>query len=288
MKLNEKILDFIRYLASEKGASQHTIDAYRSDLETFHEHIQGITPYTKEQIIDFLAHQKEKKYATATIARRMIALKVFFKFLTREDVIPENIALYLETPKQWKKLPEYLTEDEIERLLAIKGDTPNDFRDRALFELLYSSGLRVTELCGLKIYDVDDQFIKVMGKGKKERLVPVGKRAVEAIDLYLCHHRSNFDSEKETSLFLSDKGKPISREFVWHRIKLRAKEAGIVKNISPHTLRHTYATHLLDHGADLRVIQEMLGHATIASTDRYTHVSCTRLQESFNACHPRS
>ncbi len=285
--MNENILDFIRYLASEKGASSHTIDAYKGDLEAFHLHTGEVSLYTKQQIIEFLAHQRQQNYAAATIARRMIALKVFFKFLAREGVITENIALYLETPKQWKKLPEYLTEEEIQRLLEIPGDTAADVRDRAMFELLYSSGLRVTELCKLKIYDVDDQFIKVMGKGNKERVVPVGRRAVEAVDRYLCHVRSGFDSEKDTTLFLSDKGKPIQREFVWQRIKQRAKEAGILKNISPHTLRHTYATHLLDHGADLRVIQEMLGHATIASTDRYTHVSRTRLQESFNAHHPR-
>lgn len=284
------ITDFIQYLSSEKGASPHTIEAYKGDLEAFHEYLKktgGSEEYTKEKIIEFLSDQRSKKYASSTVARRMIALKVYFKFLKREGEIPQNIALYLETPKQWKTLPEYLTEEEVKRLLDISEDSPDALLDKALFELLYSSGLRVSELCHLKIYDVDDLFVKVMGKGQKERLVPLGRVALEAVDRYLNEVRSFYSSETDTTLFLSNKGKPISRDFVWRRIKLRAKAVGIAKNISPHTLRHTYATHLLDHGADLRVIQEMLGHATIASTDRYTHVSKVRLQEAFNAYHPR-
>jgi integrase/recombinase XerD len=273
-------------LTNEKGESPHTVEAYRGDLERFHLFLES-SAYTKEKIVEFLADQRARKFAPSTVARRMIALKVFFKFLKREGVIPQNIALYLETPKQWKTLPEYLTEEEVTKLVSIEEETPEALRDKAILELLYSSGLRVSELCRLKIYDVDDLFVKVMGKGQKERVVPLGKPALEAIDRYLCEVRSQYDSESETTLFLTPKGKPITREYVWKRVKVRAKAVGIMKEISPHTLRHTYATHLLDHGADLRVIQEMLGHATIASTDRYTHVSRVRLQESFNACHPR-
>lgn len=291
MNIDSHVTDFIQYLTSEKGASSHTIEAYRSDLEIFHTFLRSTgeeySVYTREMIHKFLTDQRTRNFAASTIARRMIALKVFFKFLKREGEIPHNIALYLETPKQWKTLPEYLTEQEIVRLLDIRDDTAEGLRDKALFELLYSSGLRVSELCRLKIYDVDDQFVKVMGKGHKERLVPLGSPALAAVDRYLAEVRSSYDSEADTTLFLTNRGKPISRIFVWQRIKIRAKEAGIIKNISPHTLRHTFATHLLDHGADLRIIQEMLGHATIASTDRYTHVSRVRLQESFNAFHPR-
>lgn len=291
MKKNEYIHDFIQYLTSEKGASLHTIEAYKNDLELFHAFLKkkGIenTPYGKDEILQFLTSQREERYAESTVIRRMMALKVFFKFLKREGIIPQNIALYLETPKQWKTLPEYLTETEIKRLLEIGEETPENLRDKAIFELLYSSGLRVSELCRIKIYDVDDQFVKVMGKGKKERVVPLGEPALKAVDRYLVEVRSRYDSEQDATLFLTNKGKPITRLFVWQRIKERAKAAGIIKNISPHTLRHTFATHLLDHGADLRVIQEMLGHAAISSTDRYTHVSRTKLQESFNAFHPR-
>lgn len=290
MKKNDCIHDFIQYLTSEKGASSHTIEAYKNDLELFHTFLEkgGIAaePYGRESIHQFLASQREQSYAESTVIRRMMALKVFFKFLKREGVIPQNIALYLETPKQWKTLPEYLTETEIKRLLEIEGDTPENLRDKALFELLYSSGLRVSELCRMKIYDVDDQFVKVMGKGKKERVIPLGAPALRAIDRYLVEVRSLYDSEHDATLFLTDKGKPITRHFVWQRIKERAKTVGMIKNISPHTLRHTFATHLLDHGADLRVIQEMLGHAAISSTDRYTHVSRAKLQESFQAFHP--
>ncbi len=244
--------------------------------------------YSREEIQEFLEFQREQGYAASTVARRMIALKVFFKFLRREGEIPQNIALYLETPKQWKTLPEYLTEEEMVRLVEIDDETVDGIRDKAIFELLYSSGLRVSELCGLKIYDVDDQFVKVMGKGHKERVVPLGAPALKAVDRYLNEVRSRYDSETNPVLFLTNRGKPISRLFVWQRVKVRAKEVGITKNISPHTLRHTFATHLLDHGADLRVIQEMLGHATIASTDRYTHVSRVRLKEAFDAFHPRN
>ena len=176
-----------------------------------------------------------------------------------------------------------MTCGEVERLLAV----PKDKRDRAILELLYASGLRVSEVCGLKLYDLDDQFVRVQGKGSKERLVPLGQKALQAVDEYLKHCRDRFESEKQLALFVTKRGNPIDRIGVWHMIKKYAKQAGIVKNISPHTLRHSFATHLLDNGADLRVIQEMLGHASISSTDRYTHISRSRLQESFEQFHPR-
>ncbi|MCB1135379.1 MAG: tyrosine-type recombinase/integrase, partial [Chlamydiia bacterium] len=159
-------------------------------------------------------------------------------------------------------------------------------RDRAILELLYASGLRVSELCSLKINDVDDDALKVMGKGSKERIVPLGRKALEAIDFYLLHYRERWDSKKQRRLFLTRTGKDLDRISVWKMVKRYAREAGIQKSISPHTLRHSFATHLLDNGADLRVIQEMLGHATITSTDRYTHVSQTQVQEAFHRFHP--
>ncbi|MFQ5729368.1 MAG: tyrosine-type recombinase/integrase, partial [Waddliaceae bacterium] len=165
---------------------------------------------------------------------------------------------------------------------------PIGARDKAILELLYSSGLRVSEVCTIQIYDVDDEYVKVFGKGQKERLVPLGQCALAAIDHYLLYYRSQYDSEKEKALFVTKKGRPLDRISIWRMIKSHAKKAGITKSISPHTLRHSFATHLLDNGAELRVIQEMLGHANINSTERYTHVSRAHIQKAFTAFHPRS
>lgn len=203
-------------------------------------------------------------------------------------MIANNVTLYLESPKIWQLIPEVLSVEEMERLLAQPDPETNvGSRDRAILEMLYGSGLRVSEVCGLKIHDVDDKFVKVFGKGSKERVVPVGAKAIEAVDHYLARFRDQTDSSRQQALFVNQRGKPIDRIFVWKMIKRYANEAGIVKNISPHTLRHSFATHLLDNGADLRVIQEMLGHASISSTDRYTHISKSRLHEAFGKFHSR-
>jgi integrase/recombinase XerD len=215
-------------------------------------------------------------------------MKVFFRFLKREGVIANNPASYLESPKLWQALPAVLTEEEMENILTQPNcHSAKGCRDRAILELLYSSGVRISELCGLKICDVDDEYIKVYGKGGKERLVPIGQNALGAIDHYLLHYRCRYDSDQEQHLFLTQRGSPIDRFAMWRMVKSYALKAGITKNISPHTFRHSFATHLLDHGADLRVIQELLGHSSINSTDRYTHVSRAQLQQAFQAFHPR-
>ena len=190
--------------------------------------------------------------------------------------------------KIWQLIPEVLSCTEMVSLLeAPDKDTLIGSRDKAILEVLYACGLRVSELCSLKIYDVDDVYVRVLGKGMKERVIPIGEAAIQAIDHYLHHYRSQYDSEKLQELFVSTRGKPLDRIQVWKMVKGYAKKVGIVKNISPHTFRHSFATHLLDNGADLRVIQEMLGHASISSTDRYTHISKSHLQQSFEAYHPR-
>ncbi|MCB1113633.1 MAG: tyrosine recombinase XerD [Chlamydiia bacterium] len=272
--------DFTAYLASEKGVSLNTLQAYRSDVEKYIQSGLEIEP--------FLASLKEKGYKSSSLSRALISLKVYYKFLKREGLIAVNEVKLLQGPKLWQLIPDILSEEEMEKLL----DTPPKesyvgARDRAIFELLYSSGLRVSELIQIKINDVDDTFVKVMGKGRKERVVPVGKPAIQAIDFWLSNYRDQFDSEKNPFLFLTEKGKPMSRVEVWRQVKTWAKKAGIKKSISPHTLRHSFATHLLDHGADLRIIQEMLGHASITSTERYTHVSQTGIVSAFHKCHPR-
>ena len=238
--------------------------------------------------MDFIDSLKMEGYASSSIARQVIAIKVLCLFLKRESNLSFNFALYVETPKVWQLIPEVLSCEEMEKLLeAPDVETLQGSRDRAILEVLYACGLRVSEVCNLKINSVDDAYVRVMGKGKKERIVPIGKKAIEAIDHYLHHYRSESDSETVQELFVTSRGKPLDRVAVWKMIKTYAKKAGIAKNISPHTLRHSFATHLLDNGADLRVIQELLGHASISSTDRYTHISKSHLQQSFDAFHPR-
>lgn len=279
--------DFYLYLTAEKGLSRHTVEAYKHDVEAFFSYLNITIEAVKEtHIIDYLSYLREQEYAISTISRALIAIKVFFRYMKKEGYIKENIAFYLESPKLWQLIPAVLSGREVEALLASPDPTvPLEARDKAILEVLYACGLRVSELCGLNLQDVDDQFVKVFGKGGKERIVPMGRKAVEAVDYYLTHFRGQHDLEP---LFLTNQGKRITRQEVWKRIKYYAKQCKIEKNISPHTLRHSFATHLLDNGADLRVIQELLGHGSISSTDRYTHVSRSHLQEAFQAFHPRN
>lgn len=291
--MNEHLIDFLAYIASEKGLAKNTIEAYRRDLEGFIIFLENAAVHSfslleADQIVAFLSSLKQANYATATLCRVLIVIKVFLRFLVREGVLHSNAALYLHTPKLWQLIPEVLTYEEVENLLNQPDiDTSLGARDKAILEILYASGLRVSELCSLDVCSVDDQFVRVMGKGSKERLVPIGETAIQSIDTYLTRYRDACTETQQQALFLGKQGKRIDRISVWRMIKHYAKRAGITKNISPHTLRHSFATHLLDNGADLRIIQEMLGHASINSTDRYTHVSCSRLQEAFAACHPR-
>ncbi len=285
--------DFLLYIASEKGLSQNTIESYERDILSLLQFIKNKSVHTFEEIeeqhlIDFLSYLKSKSYATSTIARTFVACKVFFRFLKKEGIVSKDVTFYLNTPKLWQLIPEVLSIEEVELLLK-ECDPENEegALDLAILELLYASGLRVSEVCSLKISDVDDFFVKVMGKGRKERVVPLGKKAIEAIDHYLIHFRDSHQETRHEMLFLNKRGKPINRVTIWKMIKKYAKMAGIVKNISPHTLRHSFATHLLDNGADLRIIQECLGHASIGTTDRYTHISKKKLQQSFDSFHPR-
>lgn len=281
-----ELVAFIAYLRAERGLSPHTIEAYERDIKVFLTHF--LPPHQKEQIIQHLSHLRGKGYASASLARALISLKVFFRFLFREGWIDKECTQSIDSPKIWQLIPDVLSYNEVERLLA-SPDTGTYIgaRDCALLELLYASGLRVSEACSLSLYSVDDVSVRVLGKGGKERIVPVGVKAIDAIDRYLVHFRDK-GPEQEKHLFLTEKGKPIDRILVWRRIKVYAKKAGITKNIFPHTLRHSFATHLLENGGDLRVIQEMLGHSSITTTDRYTHVSSSHLQEAFLKFHPRN
>lgn len=284
--------DFLLYVASEKGLSQNTIEAYERDILSLIKFVQNksildFKEIEETHLIEFLSYLKSESYATSSIARTFIACKVFFRFLKKEGIVSQDITFYLSTPKLWQLIPEVLTIEEVEKLLKECDFKEEDGAlDLAVLELLYSSGLRVSEICSLKISDIDDIFVKVMGKGRKERIVPVGKKAIWAIDHYLSFRDRHAD--RHETLFLNKRGNPLNRIAIWKMVKKYAKKAGIIKNISPHTLRHSFATHLLDNGADLRIIQECLGHASIGTTDRYTHISKKKLQESFDSFHPRS
>jgi integrase/recombinase XerD len=285
--------DFLSYLGSEKGLAQNTLISYRHDIEMFlalleEGRIASLDRVQEEDVIAFLSFLKAKAYATSSICRIIVAIKMFFRFLKREKIIAKDITLYLDSPRMWQLIPEVLTISEVEDLLrAPDTRTVLGARDQAILQVIYASGLRVSEVCGLNLQDVDDQIVRVQGKGGKERIIPIAKVAVDAIDHYLTHYRQHAGSEKTVPLFVGKKGKRIDRILVWKRIKLYAKQAGINKEISPHTLRHSFATHLLENGADLRIIQEMLGHSNISTTDRYTHISQRHLTEAFEAFHPR-
>jgi integrase/recombinase XerD len=283
------IRDFLDYIRSEKGLSPHTIEAYGRDIHSFADQlpVKDWKQVSPETIFEFTSFLKGKSYASSSICRILVAVKVFFRFLKKEGEISLDLGRYFETPKLWQLIPDVLSAEEVESLLAQpKLDDAIGARDKAILELLYATGMRVSELCQLRITDLNDTFVKVKGKGKKERVIPVGKKAIEAVDHYLLNYRGEV-KEENGPLFLSSRGKPIDRVTIWNRVKAYAQSAGIVKSISPHTLRHSFATHLLENGADLRLIQDMLGHEDIGTTDRYTHVTGNRLKAAFKAFHPR-
>jgi integrase/recombinase XerD len=285
MDLEIAVRDFIDYLRSEKGVSPHTIEAYGRDVRLFSTFLNG-REIEGEEIYGFLQLLKDQGYASSSVYRMLVAVKVFFRFLKKEGLISHDPTRTFETPKIWQLIPEVMTIEEVDRLLAEpKQDSSLGARDKAILELLYATGMRVSELCSLKIGSIIDTFVKVYGKGRKERLIPVGEAALAALDYYLLHYRGK--GEVDVPLFLSHRGKPLDRFTVWGRIRTYARAANIEKEVSPHTLRHSFATHLLERGADLRLIQELLGHEDIATTDRYTHVANSRVKTAFEKFHPR-
>ncbi|MBI3236746.1 MAG: tyrosine recombinase XerD [Chlamydiales bacterium] len=288
----EALEDFSSYIGSEKGLLPNTIAAYRSDLLLFFRSMDkdSLLKIQADDVVLFLAKLKKLSYSNSSICRALVSIKVFFRFLKKEEQISLDPTLHLDPIKLWQLIPEVLTYQEVDLLLkSIDPLEQRGARDRAIFELIYASGLRVSEVCALNICDVDEKTVRVMGKGGKERLIPIGKLALNALDYYLIHHHtlSSTEKGKQTPLFVGPKGERVSRVLIWKRIQLYAQKAGITKKISPHTLRHSFATHLLENGADLRVIQEMLGHSSIATTDRYTHISQKHITEAFAAFHPR-
>lgn len=291
------INQFIHYLTVEKGLSRNTQESYRRDLTSYKQYlaeigIQEINNTTRLHIVDYLMRLKELGRATATLSRNLASIRSFYQFLLREKWIEKDPSSNVESPKIDKKLPQVLTEKEVESLLnGPEIHHPFGIRDKAMLELLYATGIRVSELVSLNVSDVNLKmgFLKCFGKGKKERMVPIGQFAIDHLANYIERSRLYIKRHaSEEALFLNYHGKRLTRQGFWKIIKKYSELAHINKEITPHTLRHSFATHLLENGADLRSVQEMLGHSDISTTQIYTHVTRTRIKEVYAKAHPRA
>jgi integrase/recombinase XerD len=288
---------FMDHLALERGLSDNSIQAYRNDLDQFllvlqEQKIERPNALTHGLILDHLMALREAGRSTRTVSRHLVSIRIFLRFLQDERYIDLDPSETLESPRLWSLLPDTLSPAEVQRLLSIKNSKKKHLqRNRTLLELLYATGLRVSEIAALKVGDLqlEESTLRARGKGNKERIVPIAHTTVEIIKNYLLQDRARYcKNELEAHLFLSQQGRPITRQRIWQIIKEQAHSVGITKKISPHTLRHSFATHLLENGASLRVIQEMLGHADISTTQIYTHVDQKRLQQTHKLFHPRA
>lgn len=293
------INDFKYYLQVEKSLSENSVISYESDIHKLMSFIEMFYPAKKpsdvtlQNLQEFLKYISDFHFTETTQSRIISGIKHFYKFLILENYIQTSPAELLETPRVKRKLPVFLSVEEIDLMLSfIDRSTPEGERNLAMLETMYSCGLRVSELISLKLSDlhINDGFISVIGKGDKQRLIPIGKSALRLIDNYLTHHRNHIKIKKnnEDMIFLSKRGTPITRQMVFYVIKDLAEKAGIKKPLSPHTFRHSFATHLVEGGADLRAVQEMLGHESITTTEIYTHLDQYFLRENILSYHPRN
>jgi integrase/recombinase XerC len=282
---------FLEYLGVERGASPHTLRSYAADLAEFtrfltEEKIAGLPGADARVVRAFLARLHQRRLAKATIARKLAAVRSCFRFLARRGVLAVNPARQVRSPRLGRRLPSFLPKDEATALLdAAPGPSPAGPRDRAMLELLYASGLRVAECCGLDLDDLDEarRTVRVLGKGDKERVVPVGETALEALAVYLVRR-----GRHRGPLFLNSRGGRLTPRSALRIVGARARQVGISQRVTPHTLRHSFATHMLGEGADLRLIQELLGHSRLSTTQRYTHVSPEHLMRVYDRAHPRA
>ncbi len=296
--MDRYIDEFLTSLKIEKGLSPNTLESYQRDLHKYANFIEKkysdkkLITLGKSAILAFLVHLHKEKLSSKSIARNLVTLRVFFKFLMIQKYIDNNPTKDIESPKTWRRLPEVLTVSEVQIILEQPDlSTSLGIRDRAMLEILYASGLRISELIGLEMNDVhfDSGYLKARGKGAKERVVPFGKSAFEYLRKYVNDVRKTWDPLQQNSIFfLSRLGQKLTRQSVWLLLKKYALKAGIAKNIYPHILRHSFATHLLERGADIRSVQLMLGHSDISTTQIYTHVSRDHLKEIYKKYHPRS
>ncbi len=291
----ELFKSFLIYLSVEKGLSKNTIDSYSIDLRKFQDFLlskdKGFAAFSRADIIDFIERLRDEGYSISSICRFISSIKGLCKYLLIENVIKDDPSENLQAPKRWERLPKALSISDIRSFLELNPSVnkPTMMRDCVMLELLYSSGLRVSELVSLKLEDVhlEAGFLRVLGKGSKERIVPVNMRAIGKIKMYLNQQRPEILKKKRSSfLFITGRGKPMTRQRFWQTIKALSKRRGIA--LSPHMLRHSFATHLLEGGADLRSVQKMLGHSDISTTQIYTKVTTERIKKVFTRHHPRA
>nr|WP_244359234.1 site-specific tyrosine recombinase XerD [Dolosigranulum pigrum] len=295
----EALAEYIIYLKIERGLSANTVTSYKRDIEKYltfltEKKITQLDEVSRFEILDFLQTLRQSGAADNSIIRMVSSLRKFHQYLKRESIVSDDPMQLIDTPKKASTLPKAISPQAVEQLLeAPDTTTPLGVRDRTILELMYATGLRISELVNLKLSDMHLTmgFIQTMGKGEKERIIPLGEIASQWLNHYLDGARVYLqDQSAETSeyVFLNSRGKGLSRQGVWKKVKQLALEAGIDQNVTPHTLRHSFATHLLENGADLRMVQELLGHADISTTQIYTHITKTRLKQVYSDYHPRA
>ena len=301
--MRQDINSFLNYLTVERGFSKNTVDAYRNDLCQLQEFAEAeiakrnVAPswadFSRQDMLSYLLNLKDRGYVVTTIARKVAATKSFFSFLLSEGKIRENPTENVTSPKVGKPLPDAISISQVRQLLAQPAEkkTPDAKRDRAMLELLYASGMRVSELVSLNLNDVDTEggYVRCFGKGSKERMVPIYPQAAQTVEEYIKEVRPKLvRSDEEKALFVNQRGDRLTRQGLWQILKAYAKSAGLGKKVTPHTLRHSFATHMLSGGADLRSVQELLGHANISTTQIYTHLTSEHIRNTYNKAHPRA
>ena len=289
MKNDAHIEKFVQHLSLARGLSNNTVLAYQNDLNKLKEYFKkSLLTLSHDDLRKYL--KKEDNLTNQAINRKISSFNSFYKYYLTDGKIKTNPAFGLARPKKEKKLPTVLNLEEVSSLLNMEVTTPYEARNKAILELLYSSGLRISELTDLELsnLDLDDCIVRVMGKGKKERIVPLGDYAIHALEDYLENYRDLLNRKNSSAVFLNNRGTKISRQFIFKTIKEECIKKGIKKNVSPHTLRHSFATHLLKNGADLRIIQELLGHENLSTTQIYTHLGNETLKQEYDSHKPRS
>lgn len=295
--LQDSVIEYLNYLKVERGLTENTLISYRQELKQFNYYLTkhkiiNFSQVDRFVIMDYLKSIQQSGKSENSIIHSVSTLRKFFLFLKQENIIQNNPMLKIDTPKKAQHLPQVLSIDEVDRLLAVPDiKTDLGIRDRALLETMYATGLRVSELVNLTgdNLHLDMGFIQTLGKGNKERIIPIGDVAIDWLNIYLKQIRNKIVKDSnEKHVFVNAHGRQLTRQGVWKNLKQQVRAAGINKNVTPHTLRHSFATHLLENGADLRIVQELLGHADVSTTQIYTHISKKRLQDIYNKAHPRA
>lgn len=286
--MNENLENYRNYLKYERAYSDNTVGAYMNDLNKYEEFLKkDILESDTEDLERYLKYIKNLE--STTVAHKITSIKSYFNYNIKRGIVSVNPADKVSRPKLTKHLPEYLTEEEVGKLLDVEVKSPYDYRNKTILELLYSSGIRISELVNIKTpnYDSEECLMRIMGKGSKERIVPLGDYAINIMNDYMNNYRPLINKKHTDYVFVNNRGDKISRQFIFKVIKKEALKKGIKKDISPHTLRHTFATHLLKNGADLRIIQELLGHENISTTQIYTHVTNNKLKSDYETYFPK-